>query len=105
MRSLSRLFLLHSEQMASNPGSISGDSDTQNAVLISRRSIILTLVASTPTEIATLDNVLQNRYLSTVKLWMDDILKGSVGELALPYDSLYYSRLSTTSLSQKLLFV
>jgi hypothetical protein len=38
------------------------------------------LVASTPTENTTLDLILQNGYLSEVKLWMDDILKGFVGE-------------------------
>jgi len=79
---------MHLEQTASNQESISGDSDAQNAILISRRSIILTLVASTPTENTTLETVLQNGYLSTVKLWMDDILTGSVGELALPYTRL-----------------
>lgn len=69
-----------SEQMASNLESIPGDPDTKKAVLITRRCIILTLVASTPTENTTLDLILQNGYLSEVKLWMDDILKGFVGE-------------------------
>jgi hypothetical protein len=41
---------------------------------------VLSLVASTPTENSMLDIVLQNGYLSTVKLWMDDILKGTLGE-------------------------
>ena len=41
---------------------------------------MLALVASTPTESSVLDIVLQNGYLSTVKLWMDDILKGTLGE-------------------------
>lgn len=66
--------------MASNLERISGDPDTKKAILISRRCIILTLVASTPTENTTLDLILQNGYLSEVKLWMDDILKGFVGE-------------------------
>jgi hypothetical protein len=68
------------EQMASNLESISGDPDTKKAILITRRCIILTLVASTPTGNTTLDLILQNSYLSEVKLWMDDILKGFVGE-------------------------
>ena len=42
---------------------------------------MLSLVASTPLENAMLDSVLRNGYLSTVKLWMDDITKGTVGEL------------------------
>ena len=52
-----------------------------NAVLISRRSVVLSLVASTPLENAMLDIVLRNGYLSTVKLWMDDIMKGTLGKL------------------------
>jgi len=69
-------------EMASNLESIPGDPDTKKAVLITRRCIILTLVASTPTENTTLDLILQNGYLSEVKLWMDDILKGFVGEFS-----------------------
>ena len=42
---------------------------------------MLTLVASTPLENAVIDVVLRNGYLSNVKLWMDDILKGTLGEL------------------------
>lgn len=52
-----------------------------NAILISRRAIVLTLVGSTPIENAMLDTILRNGYLSTVKLWMDGILKGTLGEL------------------------
>jgi len=62
---------------------ISGDSGNRNAILISRRSIVLTLVASTPTENTMLDIVLQNGYLNTIKLWMDDILRGSLGGIDL----------------------
>jgi len=44
---------------------------------------VLTLVASTPTENIMLDVILQNGYLDTVKIWMDDILKGSIGGIDL----------------------
>ena len=54
--------------------------NVSNDILISRRSAVLALVASTPTENSVLDIVLQNGYLSIVKLWMDDILKGTLGE-------------------------
>jgi hypothetical protein len=50
---------------------------------------VLTLVASTPAENAMLDIVLQNGYLSTVKLWMDDILKGSLGEFSWDCNNLW----------------
>lgn len=52
-----------------------------NDVLISRRAAVLTLVASTPLENTMLDIVLQNGYLKKVKVWMDDILKGTLGRL------------------------
>mmetsp|Transcript_10086 Transcript_10086/g.11611 ORF Transcript_10086/g.11611 Transcript_10086/m.11611 type:complete len:871 (+) Transcript_10086:59-2671(+) len=70
-------------EMASNLENISGDPDSKKATLISRRCIILTLVASTPTENTTLGLILQNGYLSEVKLWMDDILKGLLGGIDL----------------------
>jgi hypothetical protein len=50
------------------------------AALVSRRCIVLALVGSTPCGNSSLSAVLQNGYLSTVKLWMDDTLSGKVGE-------------------------
>ena len=41
---------------------------------------MLTLVGSTPNENTMLGTILHNGYLSSVKHWMDDILKGSLGE-------------------------
>jgi hypothetical protein len=57
-----------------------GDQETKKAILISRRSIILGLVGSTPPSNASLDTILRNGYLSTAKQWMDDVLNGSIGE-------------------------
>ena len=47
--------------------------------LVARRSIILALVGSTPEGNASVDQILANGYLGTVKLWLNDILKGTVG--------------------------
>ena len=69
---------------SNNTGSIAGDSNNKNAILISRRSTIVTIIGSTPIENSTLDTVLQNGYLGTVKLWMDDILRGTVGTFPSP---------------------
>jgi hypothetical protein len=68
-------------QMASGTESVAGDDiERTKAILVSRRCIILALVGSTPVGNTSLDLILQNGYLSSVKLWMDDILSGSVGE-------------------------
>mmetsp|Transcript_25460 Transcript_25460/g.47448 ORF Transcript_25460/g.47448 Transcript_25460/m.47448 type:complete len:872 (-) Transcript_25460:2332-4947(-) len=67
-------------QMASSLDSVPGDDpEKKKAILISRRCIILALVGATPTSNSSLDVILQNGYLSTVKQWMDAILNGSVG--------------------------
>ena len=66
--------------MSSNLESISGDCDTKTSIIISRRCIILSLVSFTPNDTSTLELILQNGYLNVVKLWMDDILNGSLGE-------------------------
>uniref|UniRef100_A0A7S4AAD9 RRM domain-containing protein n=2 Tax=Pseudo-nitzschia australis TaxID=44445 RepID=A0A7S4AAD9_9STRA len=71
------------EMTSNNTESIAGDSNNKNAILISRRSTIVTIIGSTPIENSTLDTVLQNGYLGAVKLWMDDILKGTVGGIDL----------------------
>ena len=60
---------------------------------------MLSLVASTPLENAMLGMVLRNGYLSTVKLWMDDIMKGTLGKLGgglcyLNHSSVYYCSFS-----------
>ena len=78
-------FVFHSfpswEQLASSLDSVpGGDLDIKKVTLVSRRCIILALVASTPSENSSLEVILKNGYLNTVKLWMDDILSGSEGE-------------------------
>jgi len=59
------------------------DNTGTDSILISRRAIILFLVASTPTANAILDTILEDGYLSMVKLWLDDILKGTLGGIDL----------------------
>jgi len=71
------------ELTTSDTNSLSGDYNSRNAVLVSRRAIVLTLVGSTPMETTVLHTILQNGYLSVVKIWMDDILKGSIGGIDL----------------------
>jgi hypothetical protein len=67
--------------MASTLDSIStGDIETRKAILIARRSVILALVGPTTPNNVSVDRILMNGYLSTVKSWMDDVLTGSIGE-------------------------
>eukprot|EP00537_Pseudo-nitzschia_pungens_P006995 CAMPEP_0172356736 /NCGR_PEP_ID=MMETSP1060-20121228/1115_1 /TAXON_ID=37318 /ORGANISM="Pseudo-nitzschia pungens, Strain cf. cingulata" /LENGTH=836 /DNA_ID=CAMNT_0013077035 /DNA_START=71 /DNA_END=2584 /DNA_ORIENTATION=+ len=58
-------------------------SENTNAVLVSRRSIILTIVGSTAIESSVLELILQNGYLVGVKRWMDDVMKGTIGGIDL----------------------
>ena len=56
-------------------------SDEEKAsVLVRRRSILLALCAATPVEAKSLQSIIQNGYLTTVKGWLDDILSGGTGE-------------------------
>jgi hypothetical protein len=72
--------------MADNLDSLSGDLvESKKAILSQRRCIILAIVGATPSNNNTLASVLQNGFLSTVKSWLDNILGGSVGELALSF--------------------
>jgi len=55
-------------------------SDEEKAsVLVRRRSILLALCAATSVEAKSLQSIIQNGYLMTVKGWLDDILSGSTG--------------------------
>lgn len=68
-------------QMASSLDSVVGkDIEPKKGTLISRRCLVLALVGSTPSSVSSLDLILQNGYLSSVKTWLDDILDGSLGE-------------------------
>mmetsp|Transcript_27438 Transcript_27438/g.65869 ORF Transcript_27438/g.65869 Transcript_27438/m.65869 type:complete len:746 (+) Transcript_27438:1751-3988(+) len=58
------------------PGS---NEEAKIANLVARRSIILALVGSTPEGNTSVDQILANGYLGAVKLWLNDILKGTVG--------------------------
>jgi hypothetical protein len=44
--------------------------------------MILALIGATPSSNSSLDIILQNEYLRTVKKWMDDCVSGSVGEFS-----------------------
>lgn len=67
--------------MADSASDVSGDKDTQTAILVQRRCIILAIVGSTPSSNSSLGLVLENGFLSSAKSWLDDILNGSIGEL------------------------
>ena len=54
--------------------------ETRKAVVAYRRCIILAVVGSTPASSQALERILSNGFLSTVKLWLDEILNGAVGE-------------------------
>jgi hypothetical protein len=55
--------------------------EIKKAVLEQRRAIILAIIGATPENSPSLDRVLSNDYLSGVKVWLDQVLDGSVGEL------------------------
>jgi hypothetical protein len=65
------------EKVEELPGDLLGN---QNSVLAQRRCIILAVVGSTPTNSTSLEYILSSGFLNTVKLWLDQILSGSVGE-------------------------
>jgi hypothetical protein len=55
--------------------------EIKKAVLEQRRGIILAIVGATPDSSPSLERVLSNDYLSGVKVWLDQVLDGSVGKL------------------------
>jgi hypothetical protein len=55
--------------------------EIKKAVLEQRRAIILAIVGATPDSSPSLERVLSNDYLSGVKVWLDQVLDGSVGKL------------------------
>jgi hypothetical protein len=55
--------------------------EIKKAVLEQRRAIILAIIGATPDSSPSLERVLSNGYLSGVKVWLDQVLDGSVGEL------------------------
>ena len=67
--------------MASSASDVTGDKDTQAAILVQRRCIILAIVGATPSSNSSLGRILQNGFLSSMKSWLDEILNGTVGEL------------------------
>ena len=68
------------EKVEELPRDLQGNND---ALLAQRRCIILAVVGSTPTYSNSLEYILSNGFLNTVKLWLDQILSGSVGECRL----------------------
>jgi hypothetical protein len=60
---------------------IGPDSDEQKKNrMIQRRTILLAVVAGTPADSPTLSRIIDEGYLSAVKIWLDDVLQNSVGE-------------------------
>lgn len=69
-------------QKAQSSEKIPGASDEiKKAVLGQRRAIILAIIGATPDSSPSLERVLSNDYLSGVKVWLDQVLDGSVGKL------------------------
>ena len=58
-------------------------------VLVQRRSILLTIVGSTPSDNQMLPAVLNCGYLSAVKGWIEDILNKRVGKFMLIESNVY----------------
>jgi hypothetical protein len=55
--------------------------EIKKGVLEQRRAIILAIIGATPDSSPSLERVLSNDYLSGVKVWLDQVLDGSVGKL------------------------
>jgi hypothetical protein len=68
-------------QMGNSSDGVPGDLDTQGAILAQRRCIILAIVGSTPASNSSMALIMESGFLSSVKLWLDDIMSGLVGEL------------------------
>ncbi|GAX15482.1 hypothetical protein FisN_8Lh217 [Fistulifera solaris] len=49
--------------------------------MIQRRTILLAVVAGTPADSPTLSRIIDEGYLSAVKMWLDDVLQHSVGSV------------------------
>lgn len=48
--------------------------------LVLRRSMLLAVAGGTPSDSPSLEQALARGYLDAVKLWLDDILSGSIGK-------------------------
>ena len=66
--------------MDSAPGD---NEDKKKAVLEQRRAILLTAVSETPSENPTVPKILEDGYLNSVKVWLDEVLNKTVGEWSL----------------------
>ena len=79
---MSNTFLIISK--ASTMDSAPGDNeDKKKAVLEQRRAILLTAVSETPSENPTVPKILEDGYLNSVKVWLDEVLNKTVGEWTL----------------------
>ena len=77
---LASLYLHYFRQMGNSSDGVQGDLDTQGAIMAQRRCIILAIVGSTPSSNSSMALIMESGFLSSVKLWLDDILSGVVGE-------------------------
>lgn len=55
--------------------------DVKKATLVQRRALLLAVAAGTPQESPSMTQLLSEGYVHEVKVWLDDILSESVGEL------------------------
>lgn len=58
------------------PGS---DIEQKKKILELRRVLLLALVGGTPNSNPAVDRILETVYLFDVKVWLDDVLNGSIG--------------------------
>ena len=64
--------------MAESTDGVVAELETKHAAMAFRRCIILAVVGSTPANSQALERILKNGFLSTVKLWLDQILRNTV---------------------------
>ncbi len=66
---------------------ISPDSDEQKkSLMVQRRTILLAVVAGTPADSPILSRIIDEGYLSAVKMWLDDVLQHFVGKSIIEFN-------------------
>jgi hypothetical protein len=75
----------------SSNASLSSAGDVgKKSVLEQRRCLILAIVGSTSADFPSVSRIISNGYLSHIKVWLDEILKGSVGKLEVDVHVLWW---------------
>jgi hypothetical protein len=80
--SLVRLYISSvSQQLVKGVESIIGsvDAELKKRALDYRRCVVLAFIGSTPSNFTSLDHILSNGYLTSVKAWLDGMLASTEG--------------------------